>query len=145
MPKYLSCELGDGRAMIDRPPFLGYTNFKLINPETLTQSLPIFNGEFFARGLRKASALSSPVRSLIAGLPRRIRPQKTLWDPPRTRFSYEFSVYSTGPFGEETDGPWLSEMKIRRRLAYLCTQHERDGIMQYWFDLHARHTTTLTS
>lgn len=145
MPRYISCELDEGCSMIDRLSLLGYASFKLINPETLTQSLPIFNNELFIRGLRKAGALCTPVRSLVAALPSRVRPKKILWDPPRTRFSYQFSLYSTGPFGEETDGPWLSETEMRRRLDYLNTQHERDGIKQYWFDIHARHRTALTS
>jgi len=138
MPKYLSCELGEGHSMVDRLSTLGYTSFKLINPDTLTQSLPIYNSEYFVRGLRKASTLCPPVRSLIARLPTRIRPRKILWDPPRTRFSYEFSRYATGPFGEDTDGPWLSEKEMRSRLDYLFTQNQRDGIKRYWFDLHAR-------
>ena len=144
MPRYLSCELGEGPSMIDRLSVHGYTSFKLINPETLTQSLPIFNNEFFVRGLRKASVLCPPVRSWIARLPNRIRPQKIFWDPPRTRFSYKFSLYSTGPFGEETAGPWLSEMEMRRGLEYLCKQHERDGITHYWFDVHAKHGAAAT-
>jgi FkbM family methyltransferase len=137
-PKYLSCELGEGSSMLDLLCPLGYTSFKLINPQTLTQSLPIYNSELFIRALRKISVLYPPACSLIRGLPKLIRPTKTLWDPPRDRLSYQFSIYSTGPFAEETDGPWLSEAKMRRHLDYLSRQEIRDGIKQHWFDLHAK-------
>ncbi len=142
MPRYLSCELGHGSPAVDLLSSVGYSGFKLINPETLTQSLPVFNDELFIRALRKASVLCPPVRSAIAGLPDAFRPAKILWDAPRDRFGYSFSAYTTGPFGEETDGAWISAANMKKRLHDLFDRYLRDGMVaNFWYDLHARHRT----
>ena len=75
-PKYLSFEVAHGCPAIELLSPLGYTGFKLINPETLTQSLPIFEHEFAMRLLRKPSTRSPRFRSLIASLPDSMRPQE---------------------------------------------------------------------
>ena len=143
VPKYFSCELGHGRPIAGLLSSHGYTGFKLINGGTLTQSVDIYDSELFMRALRKVGGLCPPVHSLIAGLPDGIRPKKTLWDPPRTRLPHLLTIsQTTGPFAEETDGPWLSIAEMNRRLDYLFGQCARDGVEDtFWYDLHARHAS----
>jgi FkbM family methyltransferase len=142
LPEYLSCELEHGSPIVDLLSSYGYVDFKLINGGTLTGSTPIFNDEFFLRALRKTSVLCSPVQSLIAGFPKAIRPKKTQWDPPRPRLPFQRSMQTSGPFGEEADGRWLSEAEMKRHLAKLYRQCAQSNLLHaFWFDLHARHKT----
>jgi FkbM family methyltransferase len=139
LPKYFSCEISHGSPMVGLLSTYGYVAFKLINQGTLTQSLPIFDNEFFLRALRKSSVICPPVRSLIAGLPEGIRPKKILWDPPRNRFSPQL-LRTTGPFGEEADGKWQSTAEMTRHIDYVYAQYVRSGLVNgFWYDLHARH------
>jgi FkbM family methyltransferase len=138
-PAYLSFEVPHGCPAVDLLAPLGYNGFKLINPETLTQSLPIFEHEFALRLLRKPSVLAPPFRSLIAALPDSIRPAKILWDRPKSRLGYHFSTYATGPCGEETAGPWKTGEEMKRWLDYAYGAYSRAGACDgFWYDLHAR-------
>jgi FkbM family methyltransferase len=141
VPQYLSFELNHGFPAVDLLSPLGYTCFKLINPDSLTQSLPIFEHEFAMRLLRKPSVLAPPLRSLIANLPTSIRPKKTLWDRPRDRLGYRFSNCTTGPFGEDADGRWKGGAEMRSWLEYVYGEYTRAGCKDsFWYDLHAKNT-----
>ena len=138
-PKYLSFEVDHGCPAVELLSPLGYNAFKLINPETLTQSLPIFEHEFAMRLLRKPSTLSPRFRSFIAGLPESVRPKKTLWEPTRNQLDYNFSSYTTGPFAEETPGPWKTRDEMQRWLEHVYSEYSRAGAVDgFWYDLHAR-------
>jgi len=138
-PKYFSCELRHNSPAVDVLSRCGYTAFKLINQETFTQSLPIFEHEMALRALRKVSMRFPPVRAWIAGWPDGLRPKKTLWDTFRARCRYPFSTYASGPFGEETEGRWLSVEEMKRRLDHVFAQYTRAGLVEnFWYDLHAR-------
>lgn len=142
-PKYASAELSHGSTLLEIFVRAGYTGFKLINPETFTQSTPIFEGEMLMRLLRKASSYFSPLRTGISALPRAIRPKKIYWDKPLSRFPYPFAgTVTTGPFGEEADGPWHSAADMQDILSRLFERYTSDGIAEnFWYDLHARHRT----
>jgi FkbM family methyltransferase len=138
-PKYLSFEVAQGCPAIELLAPLGYTGFKLINPETLTQSLPIFEHEFGLRLLRKPSVRIPRFRAFIAGLPDSIRPKKTLWDRTRDQLGYNFSTCATGPFAEETAGPWKTGDEMKRWLEHVYREYNRAGASgQFWYDLHAK-------
>jgi len=139
LPKYFSCELTLGRPMVDLLASNGYVGFKLINGGTLTQSLEIYDNEIFIRALRKAGCVCRPIRSLIAGLPKSMRPKKTHWDPPRLRVPSQLSDQTTGPFGEEADGEWLSADGMKHHVDNLFAQHTSSNLGGFWYDLHAKH------
>jgi FkbM family methyltransferase len=137
LPVYLSCELGTGedKELVDILSSRGFEHFKLINQDTLTQSTEILDGDWFFRALRMAGTICPPIRSAVAALPDPIRPQRETWDPPRDS---SFSESTSGPFGEQSAGKWVSADQIRRRIRLLFRQYERHGKMQR-YDLHARH------
>lgn len=140
LPKYFSCELSHGSPIVDLLASYGYVGFKLVNGGTLTQSLEIFDNEIFTRALRKAGSICPPIHSLIAGLPKSIRPKKTHWDPPRPRVPSQMSEQTTGPFGEEADGAWISATRMKRHLDHVYTQYVRSNLLGgFWYDLHAKH------
>jgi FkbM family methyltransferase len=138
-PAYLSIELHYGStATLSRLLECGYTDFKLINQETYTQSTPIFDFESGYRALRKAGRLLLPLRWLIVGLPDKLRPQKIEWDTFREKMGFQVA-YSSGPFGEETEGPWRSAEAMAEIIDKLRQAHARLGIeSRFYYDLHAR-------
>ena len=139
-PPYLSCEIafGDG-ALIEGLHQAGYTHFKLINQDTYTQSLPIFRGDTAARAARKASRF-------VPALKRIIPIRKIDFDRFRDEFPYRFGEYSSGPFGEDTEGEWMPVNAMRRHLSRVWDQYRRDGIERsWWYDIHARHDTAGTT
>jgi len=139
LPKYFSCELTHGSPLVDLLASNGYVDFKLINGGTLTQSVGIFDNEIFIRALRRAGSVCPPIHSLIAGLPKSIRPKKTHWDPPRPRVPSQLSDQTTGPFGEEADGDWMSAARMKRHVEDLFARHTSSNLAGFWYDLHARH------
>ena len=142
VPKYISFELNHGCPAVELLSPLGYAGFKLINPDTLTQSLPIFEHEFAMRLLRKSSMLAPRFRSFIAGLPKAIRPRKTLWDRFRDQLDYSFSTYTTGPFAEDTEGPWKTGDEMKLWLEHVYRGHTRAGwVTGFWYDLHAKNAS----
>lgn len=138
-PEYMSCELEHGSSIVGHLESCGYTGFKLINQETYSQCLPVFQHEIGIRAMRKASTVLPAIRSAISLLPAPLRPRKILWDRFREEFPYEFSSYSSGPFAEDTEGEWVSPNEMKAHLTHVFDQHTRDGESEnFWFDLHAR-------
>lgn len=138
-PRYFSCELRPGSSALETLYQCGYRGFKLINQETFTQSLPIFDDQVVQRALRKLSVLLPPFKSAISSLPTAVRPKNIMWDTFREQFAYRFPKYSSGPFGEDTEGRWLSFQEMSARLRYLFGRYSYYRIEEnFWFDLHAR-------
>lgn len=50
---------------------------------------------------------------------------------------YQFEFGSSGPFGEETAGPWLSAEEVARAISTYWGNPKLDPAVDGWFDLHA--------
>jgi FkbM family methyltransferase len=133
-PMYLSCEVSFPGKTLEILESFGYTDFKLLNQDTFTQSTAIADSEIGLRALRKMSTVFPPVGRMIQSFPDVLRPSRIEWDSFRDRFPYVFPEYSSGPCGEDTFGPWRSATYIRR-LSQRIGQGEHT---RTWFDLHAR-------
>ena len=147
LPKYVSLELhhtdsagpahslGTIRHLAD----LGYTKFKLINQYTFTDSMPIFRDELGMRILYRLYRRNGLCRSIVNTLPAAVHPKKQEFDIYRERLSYAFPKVSSGPFGEDTYGPWRSISEITERAQTLYNGFTRNGIplIEAWFDVHA--------
>lgn len=138
LPLYFSCELGEGKDFVDLLYGLGYEQFKLLNQETLTQSTEIGERELPYRVLRKAGTYYPPLCAVIAALPDVLRPARETWDPPRDK---SFPAASSGPFGENAAGSWVSADRMRSRIKGLFAGQARSGRMRR-YDLHAMHQLT---
>ncbi len=147
LPKYISLELhhtdsaGRDRSLgtIRQLADLGYTKFKLINQYTFTDCMPIFRDELGMRILYRLYRGSRLCRSIVNALPPAMYPHKQEFDTFRERFSYRFPKVSSGPFGEDTYGPWRSMSEIIARAQTLYDGFTRSGIplIEAWFDVHA--------
>ena len=123
-PEYISAEIQDRPELLDLFVALGYTKFKLIAQPYGTSSEEIYSHEYGWRALRKASRVIPGLRKAICSLPHRLR-AKTEWDT-------EMNAFSSGPFGEDAFGPWLSESVARTKLRRIMGHVEKA-----WVDLHA--------
>jgi len=143
-PAYISLELNCEDPIIESLIELGFNSFKFVDGETYWPTTPIFDHEIGWRILRKAGRLFPPIRSAIGDLPQRLRP-KSEWNPVG-RFSpgdYQFTSYSSGPFGEQAAGSWMPPSAALRWFDIfkenLRRARARDAM---WFDVHARHSST---
>ena len=140
-PKYLSLELNCTDPIIETLAGLGYSSFKFVNGETFRRSGPIWDHEIGWRLLRKIGRIMPPIRSALTRLPERLR-VKTEFDIPGqyNPDNYPFTRYSSGPFGEQAAGNWLS---IDAAIGWF--QNIKNGYLkadraeQLWWDVHARH------
>jgi FkbM family methyltransferase len=128
-PQYLSIELFQNPSpagMIDALADLGYRRFKIINQMTHTQSTPLYDvpEELFLRSLRKLG-----MTGLVRRMP--LRPARIQFDPERPKAS------DSGPFAEDTSGPWRSAEEVRRRTLAIMDRSKRSHHTSSWFDLHA--------
>jgi FkbM family methyltransferase len=133
-PPYLSIEFfrGDFQRQLQQLQLLGFRRFKLIEQETHTSGMPIFPHELAARGLRKASRIFPLFGSLMRSLPNH-------WKPNKSEFQ-KSSFYrggDSGPFGEDTHGPWRSAVEIERLATWLHSNNTAMGLLESWCDLHA--------
>lgn len=141
-PQYISLELNASDPIIERLVELGYSAFKFVNGKTFRPSPPIFEHEIGWRLLRKTGQLVPFVRGMMSRLPERIR-VKSEFDPPGTYNpdGYPFGAFSSGPFGEQAAGSWLSPDSAIRWFRHLTSKYRRDGKMHdLWWDVHARHS-----
>lgn len=126
-PPYISVELGDGEAQIMRLAQLGYRQFKIISQRTLRQTS--------AKMMAVKALLPSRLRRLLSAVEARtVRRRSGSWHHPGG---------SSGPFGEDTAGPWrsLDEALVAWRQVQACS-----GGLDEWYDVHARiGPTTATS
>ena len=132
-PRYLSCELTHGDGLIDKLYELGYRRFKLANQSTYTDATPVFDNEIEFRVLRKICALLPAAKQAIPdGL-------RSDFDTFTLRRGCHFPPGASGPFGEETFGPWRSKDEIQRRYDRIRRRFVRAGVSleECWFDVHA--------
>ena len=142
-PAYVSVELSYGDPILEKLIELGYTAFKFVNGETYWPTPPIFKHQIGWRVLRKIGRVAPIVRSAIGMLPLRFRPNAE-YDPPG-KYSpdgYQFGDYSSGPFGEQAAGSWLSNDAALRWFGRLKENYRiartEDTL---WWDVHARHAS----
>ena len=117
-PTFISVEASDGEREIRRLSEIGYSRFKVISQVSLRQPPPGL--------LRFKSRLPFGARQLV---------EKVLLRLPRDRSDgdWRFTAGSSGPFGEETRGEWLSadQASELNRLFELGSGHLD------WQDIHA--------
>ena len=133
-PRYLSVEFfrGDFEQMLSRLGQLGYRRFKIIEQENHTSGMPIFPHEKAARMLRKICRLFPVAGELMKSLPAWSKPNKYEFLRPQPQ-----QCGDSGPFGEDTQGPWRSIAEIRRLAGWLHSRNVAIGLLESWYDLHA--------
>lgn len=143
-PAYVSLELNYADPIVERLIELGYSAFKFVNGETYRPAPPIFDHQAGWRLLRKIGRIAPLVRKGISGLPEGLRPNSE-YDPPG-KYSpdgYQFGPSSSGPFGEQAAGRWMTSDAALRWYRKLKDNYRRDGREnQIWWDVHARHSST---
>jgi len=146
LPRYVSLEMSRFEDLFTLRN-LGYGAFKLITQNDHRQLAvrPFSIKELLKRQLRSHPSLFRLGRRVV-GLRRRVAP---LVDP-RTRSrvaaggtterSWQFAHGSSGPFGEDTDGPWrtLEEVAYTWLIYQLGQSHYGPPSLAVWHDLHAR-------
>jgi len=139
LPRYISSEVGTSDDVLTRLYNIGYRRFKLINQGTYTESTPVFDTDIAVRALRKACVKLPPLRYLIRCLPSTLKPGKHYFDNFTESFEYRFPEGSSGPFGEETYGPWYTLDSALRRLSDIREAFLRAGpsAPDCWYDVHA--------
>ena len=141
-PAYVSLELNCADPILERLVELGYSAFKFVNGETYWPTPPIFDHQIGWRLLRKIGRLAPFVWNRISSLPPRLRPNAE-YDPPGkySPAGYPFGPYSSGPFGEQAAGSWLTCAAALRWLGVLKKNYRRAGKENsFWWDVHARHS-----
>ena len=142
-PAYVSLELNSVDPILERLIELGYSVFKFVNGETYWSTPPIFDHQIGWRFLRKIGRIAPFVRRGIRRLPQRFRPNSE-YDPPGkySPAGYPFGGYSSGPFGEQAAGPWLTCAEALRRFGALKNNYRRAAMdNEFWWDVHARHSS----
>lgn len=138
LPPYLSVESGGpvgervgdpaGLATLDALRELGYAGFKLVDQKTLCV---LGRRRFYSR----RSALLDRIGRLV-GRPHATWTRRALYH----RLRYHFPEGSSGPFGEDLSGRWLSYEEARKLLLF----HSEDFLRNrerarfgFWCDWHA--------
>jgi FkbM family methyltransferase len=143
-PAYVSLEVNCADPILERLIELGYSDFKFVNGETYWPTPPIFDHQIGWRLLRKIGRLAPFVRNRISRLPQRLRP-KSEYDPPGkySPAGYPFGPFSSGPFGEQSAGSWLTCAAALRCFGILKNDYRRAGKEDsLWWDVHARHSSS---
>jgi len=143
-PAYVSLELDCVDPILERLIELGYSAFKFVNGKTYWPTPPIFDHQVGWRLLRKAGRLAPFLRNGIGRLPQRLRPNSE-YDPPGkySPAGYPFGPYSSGPFGEQAAGSWLTCAAALRWFGALKNNYRRDAKENAcWWDVHARHSSS---
>ena len=132
-PRYLSCELTHGDGLIERLHDLGYRRFKLVNQSTYTDATPVFDNQIGFRALRKLCAYAPAVKRFV---PDGLRSDFDTFTPEP---GHRFAQGSSGPFAEETYGPWRARDEIVRRFDDIRRRFLRAAVPleQCWYDVHA--------
>jgi len=140
-PTYISLELNGADPILETLVELGYSAFKFVNGETYWPTPPVFDHQVGWRLLRKVGRRAPFVRHAIARLPMRLRPNSE-YDPPYkySPAGYPFGLNSSGPFGEQAAGPWLTSEAAIGWFRKLKNNYRRAGIETIWWDVHARHS-----
>jgi FkbM family methyltransferase len=130
LPKYISLELSHGGDIIGELRALGYTRFKIINQGTYTTATPIFQNQYGWRLLRKTR--------IGRLLPDGLKHDFDTFHRDR-KWNWTFNEGTSGPFGEEAFGPWLSESQAKQRHVGNQNAFTRGGVPleHCWYDVHA--------
>ena len=142
-PAYVSLELNCADPILERLIELGYSAFKFVNGETYRPTPPIFDHQIGWRLLRKIGRLAPFVRNAIGRLPQRLHPRSE-YDPPGkySPIGYPFGPHSSGPFGEQAAGSWLTRAAALRWFGVLKSDYRRAAKEhECWWDVHARHSS----
>ena len=139
LPPFVSFEFmaADAETILATLRDLGYRRFKMIYGACFTQSEPIFRQEFGMRLLRKLYRRLPPFRAGLDHLPDRLRPAKEEFQVFRARHPYAFPPGSSGPFAEETHGPWRNADYILAALDRVKRRAASDPQANLWYDIHA--------
>jgi FkbM family methyltransferase len=145
LPPYLSIEMSDFESLFALQA-LGYTGFKLITQNDHTQLAidPLSVRQMVKRRLRPYPALFRLGR-LVSSLRERVRP------PARGDGSanghrasaldagWTFTLGSSGPFAEDTDGPWQTLETVAHTWVAFQLGQSRYGppSLDVWHDVHA--------
>jgi FkbM family methyltransferase len=124
-PEFLSFEKGSLEDLLTARS-KGYSRFKIIDQEDFNQIRFTNEGRFGQTIARYISRVKGRLDRLLSG--RRVNSLA----PPA------YAYGSSGPFGEETDGPWQSMEQVAFTwLAFDLGYIERlDPILNDWFDIH---------
>jgi FkbM family methyltransferase len=108
-PPDISVEFSDGMQMrlLQRLQDLGYFGFKLLNQVTFSDKRPIFDYEVGLRAIRKLYRGAAPFRPLI----RKLVPRSD-FDTFHETGTWRFPEGSSGPFGKQTYGRWMTSDQI---------------------------------
>jgi FkbM family methyltransferase len=130
LPKYISLELAHGGDIIGELRALGYTRFKIINQGTHTTSTPIFQNQVGWRFLRKTR--------IGRLLPNGLKHDFDTFHRDR-KWNWTFNEGTSGPFGEDAFGPWLTESQAKQRHERNQNAFMRGGVPldHCWYDVHA--------
>jgi FkbM family methyltransferase len=129
LPKYISLELSNDE-IIDELSALGYGRFKIINQGTFTTSTPIFPNQYAWRLLRKTR--------IGRFLPNGLKHDFDTFHRDR-KWNWTFNEGTSGPFGVDTFGPWLTVSQAKQRHERNQEAFVRGGLSlgQCWYDVHA--------
>jgi hypothetical protein len=140
LPKYISVELDREHDLVAELHQLGYQQFKILNQLTFTGSMPIAQDEIGLRLLRKASSKFPPLGRLLRGEALSSRLRRVDFDSFLDGFEYDFPEGSSGPFAEETSGPWYSAADLSLRVDAIKRKLTSGQIAvgSVWLDIHAK-------
>jgi hypothetical protein len=97
---------------------------------------------FVRKAISKVGRRAPFVRKAISKVGRRLRPNSE-YDPPYkySPTGYPFGRDSSGPFGEQAAGNWLTSEAALGWFGKLKNNFLREGIgKELWWDVHARHS-----
>jgi FkbM family methyltransferase len=154
-PTYISLELNCADPIVERLIELGYSAFKFVNGETYWPTPPVFNHQigwgllrkvrrapFVRKAFSKVVRRAPFVRKAVSKVGRRLRPNFEYDRPYKySPTGYPFGPNSSGPFGEQAAGNWLTSEAALGWFGKLKNNFLREGIgNELWWDVHARHS-----
>jgi hypothetical protein len=140
---------------VERLIELGYSAFKFVNGETYWPTPPVFNHQigwgllrkvrrapFVRKAFSKVVRRAPFVRKAVSKVGRRLRPNFEYDRPYKySPTGYPFGPNSSGPFGEQAAGNWLTSEAALGWFGKLKNNFLREGIgNELWWDVHARHS-----
>jgi FkbM family methyltransferase len=146
LPHYISAELGDLDSYIAHFQALGYTGYKVISQYNFLplQWPPAEETRYFERWHRLLMSRNILSRTICKALGR-----ERLWHnvlQSRRHGRWTFPEGSSGPFGEDTLGRWLTVQEVRDTFRYYTRLFEQRFSApfwttkghSFWVDLHVR-------
>lgn len=138
LPQYISAELMPRHPVLSALYAVGFRRFKIINQVSFTDSIGILRNEVLLRALRKACAKFSTARFVLNRLPEPMLPKRADFERWPQKLPYKFTPGQSGPFGEQTYGPWLDFERVQGVWSEINrTLKAKGGPAGTWFDVHA--------